>query len=107
MQDDSEMDDTDDVLLASIAQLAEVFKTFLMLDRLQFRIFLAVQDPDLSVRGMHPDPCITTYKKQEPRILLLCHFFFSFYHRKCFTCPLNFKANIYFQNYVLVSILGR
>jgi hypothetical protein len=47
MQDNSDMDDEDDVLLASIAQLAEVFKTFLMLNRLRFRIFLAVLDPDL------------------------------------------------------------
>jgi hypothetical protein len=45
MQDDSDMDDEVVLLLASIAQLPEVFKSFFIFS---FRIFFAVLDPDLS-----------------------------------------------------------
>jgi hypothetical protein len=86
MQDDSDMDDEDDLLLASIAQLAEVFKSlFIFIASGSFSPFLN--------RICHRYASGSLYhelKKQESRIVLLCQL--SIYFRNCFTCTFDFEA---------------
>jgi|688.fasta_scaffold675425_1 hypothetical protein len=79
MQDDSDMDDEDDLLLASIAQLPEVFKSLsIFIASGSFSPFLNRICYRYASGSLYHE-----LKKPESRIVLLCHL--SYYFRNCFT----------------------